>query len=39
VQEVASEPGPATADMTHEYALGVFLLAGSEIIKLNESRN
>jgi unsaturated rhamnogalacturonyl hydrolase len=38
VQGVASEPGPASADMTHEYALGVFLLAGSEIIKLNESR-
>ena len=36
VQGVASEPGPASADMTHEYALGVFLLAGSEIIKLNE---
>jgi rhamnogalacturonyl hydrolase YesR len=38
VQTVAAEPGPATADMTHEYALGIFMLAGSEIIKLKENR-
>jgi unsaturated rhamnogalacturonyl hydrolase len=38
VQGVASEPGPASAQDTHEYALGVFLLAGSEMIKLGDKR-
>ena len=38
VQGVASEPGPASADMTQEYAMGLFMLAGTEIIKLVENR-
>src|SRR5437016_286518 len=38
VQGVASEPGPASADMTQEYAMGIFMLAGTEIIKLVENR-
>jgi hypothetical protein len=38
VQTVAAEPGPASADSTHEYALGIFMLAGNEIIKLKEGR-
>ena len=34
VQPVGAEPRPATADMTHEYAVGAFLLAGSEMHRL-----
>lgn len=37
VQRVASAPGLAARDDTHEYAMGLFLLAGSEIVKLIES--
>lgn len=37
VQPVGAEPKPATAAMTHEYAMGLFLLAGEEMIKLVES--
>lgn len=35
VQKVAGGPGPAKPEDTHEYAVGAFLLAGSEILKLN----
>ncbi len=37
VQPSAGEPTPATREMTHEYAMGAFLLAGSEMVKLVES--
>jgi len=37
VQPVGADPKPATAEMTHEYAMGLFLLAGEEMIKLVES--
>ncbi|MHC4395786.1 MAG: glycoside hydrolase family 88/105 protein [Planctomycetota bacterium] len=35
VQPPAYEPGPVRYEDTHEYAAGAFLLAGSEVIKLN----
>ena len=34
VQPVADRPKPVARKMTHEYATGAFLLAGSEVIKL-----
>lgn len=34
VQPVGDRPKPAAREMTHEYATGAFLLAGSEVIKL-----
>jgi rhamnogalacturonyl hydrolase YesR len=34
VQGVGSQPGPSTVDSTEDYAVGAFLLAGSEILKL-----
>ncbi len=37
VQPVGAAPKPATRETTHEYAMGLFLLAGSEMIKLVES--
>ena len=37
VQPVGASPKPATSDMTHEYAMGLFLLAGEEMAKLVES--
>ena len=37
VQPVGADPKPATADMTHEYAMGLFLLAGEEMVKLLQS--
>jgi unsaturated rhamnogalacturonyl hydrolase len=37
VQPVGGDPQPATSEMTHEYAMGLFLLAGEEMIKLIES--
>ena len=36
VQPVGAAPKPATAEMTHEYAMGLFLLAGEEMVKLLE---
>lgn len=37
VQPVGAEPKLATLGMTHEYAMGLFLLSGEEMIKLVES--
>jgi len=37
VQPVGASPNPATAEMTHEYAMGLFLLSGEEMVKLLES--
>ena len=37
VQPVGAAPKPATSQLTHEYAMGLFLLAGEEIFKLVES--
>ncbi len=37
VQPVGASPKPATRDMTHEYAMGLFLLSGEEMAKLVES--
>ncbi len=37
VQPVGAAPEPATADETHEYATGLLLLAGEEMVKLVES--
>ena len=37
VQPVGAAPKPATADMTHEYAMGLLLLAGEEMVKLVDS--
>ena len=37
VQPVGASPKPATPEMTHEYAMGLLLLAGEEMIKLVES--
>jgi len=34
VQPVGDRPRPAAAGQTHEYAMGAFLLAGSEMVKL-----
>jgi unsaturated rhamnogalacturonyl hydrolase len=34
VQNVGLSPGPAGADETHEFGVGAFLLAGSEVAKL-----
>ncbi|HEX9295233.1 MAG TPA: glycoside hydrolase family 88 protein, partial [Polyangiaceae bacterium] len=34
VQNVGASPAPAAADETHEYGVGAFLLAGSEVAKL-----
>ncbi len=34
VQPVGGDPKPATGEMTHEYAMGLFLLAGEEMAKL-----
>lgn len=36
VQNVAAAPGVAARDMTHEYAVGLFLLAGEEMVKLSD---
>lgn len=38
VQQVAGAPGPSKPDATQEYAVGAFLLAGSEMLKLNPWR-
>lgn len=38
VQRVGANPEATTADSTHEYGTGAFLLAGSEMIKLVRSR-
>ena len=35
VQQVAGAPGNIRVDQTQEYAVGAFLLAGSEVAKLN----
>jgi len=37
VQPVGASPKPATRGMTHEYAMGLLLLAGEEMVKLIES--
>ncbi len=37
VQPVGADPRPARSEQTHEYAMGLFLLAGEEVIKLAES--
>jgi rhamnogalacturonyl hydrolase YesR len=37
VQPVGASPKPATAEMTHEYAMGLFLLAGEQMIEMVES--
>ena len=37
VQPVGAAPKPATPEMTHEYAMGLLLLAGEEMVKLIES--
>jgi len=37
VQPVGASPKPATSEMTHEYAMGLLLLAGEEMVKLVES--
>jgi hypothetical protein len=37
VQPTGASPAPATAEMTHEYAMGLLLLAGEEMVKLVES--
>lgn len=37
VQPVGADPKPATREMTHEYAMGLFLLAGEEMVKAVES--
>lgn len=37
VQPVGASPKPATRDVTHEYGMGLFLLAGEEMVKLVES--
>ena len=37
VQPVGHKPRPASREMTHEYAMGAFLLAASEMVKLVES--
>lgn len=37
VQRVAGAPGGATRDDTHEYAMGLFLLSGAEIVRLLRS--
>jgi rhamnogalacturonyl hydrolase YesR len=37
VQGVAGGPGKVNPDSTHEYAVGAFLLAGSEVLKLSSS--
>jgi rhamnogalacturonyl hydrolase YesR len=34
VQNIGAAPAPATADETHEYGVGAFLLTGSEMEKL-----
>jgi rhamnogalacturonyl hydrolase YesR len=34
VQAVGKEPGPSTLDSTNDYAVGAFLLAGEQILKL-----
>ncbi len=34
VQPVGADPQPATSEITHEYAMGLLLLAGEEMIKL-----
>ncbi|MFH1918642.1 MAG: hypothetical protein ABIP48_01970, partial [Planctomycetota bacterium] len=36
VQPVGASPKPATPEMTHEYAMGLLLLAGEEMVKLVE---
>jgi rhamnogalacturonyl hydrolase YesR len=38
VQKVAAGPGEVKPDDTHEYAVGAFLLAGCEIVKLIDAR-
>lgn len=38
VQPVGRDPQPATREMTHEYAMGAFLLAGSEMLRLARPR-
>jgi rhamnogalacturonyl hydrolase YesR len=38
VQKVAAGPGEVKPEDTHEYAVGAFLLAGSEIVKLIDAR-
>lgn len=38
VQHVAGAPGMVAPDMTREYAPGAFLLAGSEVLTLVESK-
>ncbi len=37
VQPVGASPKPATPEMTHEYAMGLLLLAGEQMVKLVES--
>ncbi len=38
VQPVDAQPRPSLPVTTHEYAAGLFLLAGSEVLKLSQSR-
>lgn len=38
VQKVAAAPGPVNPNDTREYAVGAFLLAGNEIIKMQKSK-
>jgi hypothetical protein len=35
VQDIGADPQPATADSWQNYGTGAFLLAGSELLKLN----
>jgi rhamnogalacturonyl hydrolase YesR len=38
VQPIGADPRAASPDQTHEYAVGLFLLAGSEMVKLGPDR-
>lgn len=37
VQPVGAQPNLSLSEMTHEYAVGLFLLAGGEVLKLSQS--
>jgi rhamnogalacturonyl hydrolase YesR len=38
VQRVGAQPEETTFASTHEYGVGAFLLAGSELIKMNKEK-
>jgi rhamnogalacturonyl hydrolase YesR len=38
VQRVAGEPGPSRPEDTHEYAVGALLLAGEQVVRLEQGR-